>query len=116
MTQEYLGQKIVTAWHQEKDGQEGYAVKYPGGYTSWCPKAAFEEANIALGQISGLPPHQQRVIAEHAALSDKMIKLKGFIGTDIFSNLDRDDQTLLIQQLAAMSNYISILEVRMGRF
>lgn len=44
MTQDYYGTKRITAWAQEKDGAPGYAVKYPDGYISWSPKAAFEEA------------------------------------------------------------------------
>ncbi len=116
MTQEYFGQKIVTAWSSTKDGQDGYSVKYPDGYISWCPKAAFEEANIPLGHIGGLPPHHQRVIAERAALEDKISKLRKFVTTDLFSGLQRDDQTLLFQQLAAMNNYASVLDIRIERF
>jgi hypothetical protein len=44
MTQDYYGTKRITAWEQEKDGQPGYAVQYADGYTSWSPKAVFEEA------------------------------------------------------------------------
>lgn len=48
MTKTYIGTKIITAWQQEKDGQEGYAVKYEDGYTSWSPKAVFEAAYRAI--------------------------------------------------------------------
>lgn len=44
MTATYIGTKIITAWHAEKDGKEGYAVKYEDGYTSWSPKDTFEAA------------------------------------------------------------------------
>ena len=44
MTQDYYGTKRITAWEQERDGKPGYAVKYKGGYISWSPKEAFEEA------------------------------------------------------------------------
>jgi hypothetical protein len=44
MTHRYIGTKEVTAWPQEKDGKPGYGVKYADGYTSWSPKAQFEEA------------------------------------------------------------------------
>jgi len=40
----YVGAKIIQAEPQEKDGQAGYKVVYPDGYTSWSPKAVFEEA------------------------------------------------------------------------
>jgi len=50
MTQFYVGVKIIEAWPQEKDGKEGYAVKYsPDGYISWSPKDRFEEAYLPMG-------------------------------------------------------------------
>lgn len=44
MTKDYYGTKRITAWSEEREGQPGYAVKYADGYTSWSPKAVFEEA------------------------------------------------------------------------
>lgn len=44
MTASYIGAKIIAAWEQEKDGEPGYAVAYSDNYTSWSPKAVFEEA------------------------------------------------------------------------
>ncbi len=44
MQKQYIGTKIITAWPEEKDGREGYGVRYADGYTSWSPKEAFEEA------------------------------------------------------------------------
>ena len=44
MTHRYIGTKEVTAWAAQKDGKDGYGVKYADGYTSWSPKDAFEEA------------------------------------------------------------------------
>ena len=44
MQKQYIGTKIITAWPEEKDGREGYVVRYADGYTSWSPKEAFEEA------------------------------------------------------------------------
>ena len=50
MTQEYVGQKLITAWPEAKprepgaEAESGYAVKYEDGYTSWSPKAVFEAA------------------------------------------------------------------------
>ena len=55
----YIGVKIVEAKPMNKyefyisfkgveckeDNAEGYLVKYPDGYESWCPKKQFEEAN-----------------------------------------------------------------------
>lgn len=44
MTHAYIGTKIITAWPESRPNGEGYAVTYPDGYTSWSPKATFEEA------------------------------------------------------------------------
>lgn len=52
MTQDYYGTKRITAWPQEKDGREGYAVKYSDGYTSWSPKDVFEAAYQPLHALS----------------------------------------------------------------
>jgi hypothetical protein len=49
MTQYYIGTKQVIAWPESRDGEEGYAVKYPDGYMSWCPKAVFDSAHLAQG-------------------------------------------------------------------
>lgn len=42
--QDYYGMKRVSAEPTEKDGQDGYKVVYAGGYESWSPKKAFEDA------------------------------------------------------------------------
>ena len=49
--QQYIGTKIIQAEPQAKNygptegqGQPGYKVVYPDGYTSWSPAEAFEEA------------------------------------------------------------------------
>lgn len=47
MAQKYYGTKLIEAWKQSKDGNEGYAgygVKCEDGYTSWSPKDVFEKA------------------------------------------------------------------------
>jgi len=50
MSQYYVGVKIVFAWPEVKDGKEGYAVKYPDGYTSWSPKEVFEASYLPMGE------------------------------------------------------------------
>ena len=60
MVKKYIGVKIVEAHEMkaqefencykkdsraETSSSDGYAVKYPDGYVSWCPKQQFEEAN-----------------------------------------------------------------------
>lgn len=55
----YIGTKIIQAEPRNKDygpveqqGEPGYSVVYPDGYTSWSPAAAFEEAYREAG---GMP-------------------------------------------------------------
>lgn len=52
MTQHYIGTKQVVAWEQERDGQPGYAIRYPDGYVSWSPKETFEKAYLPMGRDS----------------------------------------------------------------
>jgi Protein of unknown function (DUF2829) len=64
MTQEYFGTKRVTAWPEAKQirlpdehgnvfpMEDGYAVKYSDGYTSWSPKDVFEAAYQPLDALS----------------------------------------------------------------
>lgn len=40
----YIGTKQIEAEPFERNGAEGYRVRYPDGYESWSPRAAFEEA------------------------------------------------------------------------
>lgn len=58
MTQNYIGTKQIVAWEQDKDGEPGYAVKYPDGYVSWSPKATFESAYLAQGHDATRVPEQ----------------------------------------------------------
>lgn len=58
MTQHYIGSKQILAWEQDKDGQPGYSVKYPDGYTSWSPKGVFESAYLAQGHDPSRIPEE----------------------------------------------------------
>jgi hypothetical protein len=49
MTQHYIGCKQVEAWEEERNGEPGYAVKYPDGYISWSPQDVFESAYLPMG-------------------------------------------------------------------
>lgn len=40
----YIGTKIIEADPFVRSDAQGYVVRYADGYTSWSPKAAFEEA------------------------------------------------------------------------
>ena len=49
---QYVGVKIVEAWDEVgPDGEQGYGVKYPDGYKSWCPKDVFESAYLAIDDV-----------------------------------------------------------------
>lgn len=116
MTQLYVATKIVTAWEQEKDGLPGYSVQYSDGYLSWCPKDKFEEANIALGHIGHLPPHQQRVVAECEQLADRITKLEAFLATPLYASLPEKERELLKMQADAMVLYLGIINTRVEGF
>jgi hypothetical protein len=120
----YIGTKIIQAEPREKNygpveqqGQPGYTVVYPDGYTSWSPAAAFEGAYIEMGEVSGLPEHQQRVVGEKAQLDDKMKKLFAFMQTEKFQQLcDEPEQLRLIEQHHAMEAYSTLLGERIAAF
>lgn len=52
MKRDYYGTKRITAWPEQKNGEDGYAVQYDHGYTSWSPKAVFEAAYQPLDAMS----------------------------------------------------------------
>lgn len=62
---------------------------------------------------SELPPHQQRVVAEHAELRDKDVALAAFIKSPAFNSLPEGERALLNQQHYAMQAYRVILLRRM---
>lgn len=117
MTHKYIGTKIVLAWAAAgKDGAPGYGVKYEDGYTSWSPKAQFEAAYLEIGDVSSMPAHQQRVVAEKAELDTKLSKLENFYLSKIFAGLPKDEQIRLSNQGGAMRVYSEILGARIAAF
>lgn len=44
----YIGIKMIDAIEAVKNGQEGYSVIYPDGYTSWSPKDVFEASYLPI--------------------------------------------------------------------
>lgn len=48
----FYGTKLVLAEPFEKDGKEGYAVKYNDGYASWSPKNVFDAAYQPMNALS----------------------------------------------------------------
>lgn len=63
-----------------------------------------------------LQPHQERV-AEKADLDDKIEKLKGFMGSPVFTSaVTIPEQMRLQRQLDVMQDYSNILGWRIGAF
>ena len=57
-------------------------------------------------------PHQQRMLDEHAELSDRINKLEAFTGTEMFEQIPELERCLLNHQLIAMHSYAGILRHR----
>lgn len=67
-------------------------------------------------ETTALKPFQQRVIDEHAELSDKLDKLIAFIGTQTYLDLPAPERDRLWRQSIAMGEYLSILAQRIAAF
>ena len=63
-----------------------------------------------------LQPHEQRVVDERTELIEKITKLHAFFRTQIFENLQEEDQNLLEEQVQLMMNYSDVLLKRINRF
>lgn len=64
-----------------------------------------------------MQPHQERVVTEKSELSEKVDKLRCFIGDNpIFYTLMGSEQDRLKRQLVAMTEYLSILNERIAAF
>lgn len=59
-----------------------------------------------------MTPHQERVVAEKAALEENVTKLRGFIEGTLFPSLPHAERILLETQLDHMGNYLLILKAR----
>lgn len=135
----YIGTKIIQArpmsrvdynayrnWvlpDNEEGADAGYLVEYldggkandsrHAGYISWSPQAQFDAAYVQVDTNPGLPPHMQRVAAEQAELDDRRGKLNGFLGSEIFARLPKDEQSRLWRQAEIMDDYSNILRDRL---
>ena len=63
-----------------------------------------------------MAPHQQRVVDELAALSEKRSKLGLFYETPTFKSLPGDEQNRLYRQYQIMVQYEAILQERIDNF
>lgn len=66
--------------------------------------------------VKELAPHQNRVIAERLRVSEDVNKLEAFILSPAFKNVDKDEQSLLNQQLEAMATHLRILDLRVAKY
>ena len=56
---------------------------------------------------------KDRLLIEYEELDIKIIKLSEFITTSYFMKLDSEPRHLLTLQIAAMRQYLSILDIRL---
>lgn len=56
-----------------------------------------------------------RLEAEQVELQEKLEKLNGFVGTEAFGKIDKEQQTLLTIQSSAMETYLKCLNERLVR-
>lgn len=116
----YRGWRIPA---DENPADEGYLVKYRDGYESWSPKEIFEEA-YAVEDSSPLlatvfdmksPDYKKRFEAEYCQLQIRYESLKRMCEKWDAGELDFTptcSRATYDKQLAAMVDYLSVLEVR----
>lgn len=63
-----------------------------------------------------LQPHQQRVVDEKLALSEKLDKLETFEGGAVYASLPAAEQMRLTRQLLIMKLYEQVLAERIANF
>jgi hypothetical protein len=124
--QEYNDYRGWTLPADENGADAGYLVEYLDGgqpnhpahtgYISWSPAEQFVNANVALGDIDHLAPHQQRLVAELEQTADRLTKLEAFFRTPLFDSLDDDEKQLMKMQADAMTLLVGILNDRARKF
>jgi hypothetical protein len=62
------------------------------------------------------PAYQERVIAEHAELSERTQKLDTFTGSEAFRTVDTHEQARMVRQLNHMRGYRNVLAERIAAF
>ena len=95
--------------NESEEGNAGYHVKYKDGYESWSPAGPFENtykvADTAL----------DRILIEGVELNDRLRKLKNFILTEKFEELDSDSKAMLFAQVGIMQEYRHIINLRYAK-
>lgn len=93
---------------EEDSTQEGYAVKYEDGYTSWSPKEVFEKA-YKLAET-----FQDRLQIEECELNDKINKLHHFMQGESFAALNEVQRNYMSEQYSIMVKYQEVLKKRIS--
>lgn len=89
------------------NNEVGYLVKYEDGYESWSPQGVFEKVYKPADTFI------DRLMVEYDELENKFKKLTEFISTKTFEDLDKAEQSLLLQQHKCILTYTNILHKRM---
>lgn len=82
----------------------------------WNTDIAVHNLLEYLNRWKTMQPHQIRVVDEKTELDDKLSKLDAFIGSALYFSLDEAEQTRLVHQQCAMSEYSDILKDRIAAF
>lgn len=137
----YVGTKVVHAvpmtlgtynklrgWdvpHNEDPDREGYFLQYADGgedrpvagfdgYVSWSPKDVFERTyntGVTLRETNFL----SRLVAEFEDLEQRLSRLRSFLGSPGFQNLDPENKSDLKEQGDVMESLLNILKRRIIR-
>lgn len=111
MTQVVVGTIINLSW--EHDGRR--IVRQPDGQQLSIAPEEFAKNFLPLGHIDHYPPHEQRLIGEHAVLADRVEKLEQFLQTEFFQTLAAEEQDDMHAQLNHMVAYRNVLARRIDR-
>ena len=99
----------------ENPDDDGYLVVYPNGesnvdgfdgYVSWSPKKQFDDVYYIAETF------KDRLTIEYAQLEERLGKMRVFIQSERFQNLDEEYRNLFVEQGKAMASYLSILNIR----
>ncbi len=107
----------------ENPADEGYLIKYRGGYENWCSKEHFEKSCVAeddsplMATVFNMnsPDYKKRFEAEYRQLEIRYERLKKMCEKWDAGELDFTPtcpRATYDKQMAAMVDYLSVLEVR----
>lgn len=112
MTQVYTGTLTSLGWQHT---EEKMCLRQPEGAHLYLNVQDFERDFIALGHIDHLPPHVQRMIAEHAVNKQRLTKLNAFFDTELYKGLGEEEQLDQAYQAQLMHDLDVVLTRRIER-